>query len=174
MLQRRCLCSGAVAAAMLLAGLGCGSGAAKLYKVSGKITLDGQPVSAANVQFEPVDPSTGQKSASGRTGSDGTFSLTTNTSGDGAMAGKYKVTVTKAKDDPIQQSGPPPNPADPESMREAMAKFAAQQAKQKQKGTPKAAANELPDEYGSLEKTPLSAEVPSPTYEFALKKGGGT
>jgi hypothetical protein len=90
------------------------------------------------------------------------------------MAGKYKVTVTKMKESAADQEGPPGNPGDPNFMKDAMAKYAAQQAKQKLKGTPKPPANELPDEYGSLEKTPLTAEVPSPTYEFALKKGGGT
>jgi hypothetical protein len=167
---RRCLALGAIAAALMLAGLGCGSGATKLYKVSGKVTLDGKPVSEATVEFEPLDPAGGQKPASGRTGSDGTFSLSTNTSGDGAVAGKYKVTIKKLKvggDNGFAQK-----PEGDKQMMEMMIKHFANRSKQK--NAPPLPANELPEEYGGLDRTPLTAEVPSPAYEFALKKAGGT
>jgi len=159
--------------ALLLAGSGCGSGVAKLYKVSGKVTLDGQPVSEATVEFEPIDPAGGQKPASGRTGSDGTFSLTTNTSGDGAVAGKYKVAIKKIKaGGGAFAQRPEGDPGNPKQMMEMMQKHFDQQ--KKQQSAPKAPANELPDEYGSLDRTPLTAEVPSSAYDFALKKSGGT
>ena len=167
------LCLAAVAA-FLLAGAGCGGGVARLYKVSGKVTLDGQPVSEATVQFEPIDPAGGQKPASGRTGRDGTFSLTTNTSGDGAMAGKYKVAIKKvvsAGNDAFAQK-PEGDTTDPKRMMELQQQWNAKQSKQK--SAPKTAASELPEEYGSLDRTPLMADVPSPAYEFALKKAGGS
>jgi hypothetical protein len=173
MQPRRCLTLGAIAAALMLAGSGCGSGAAKLYKVSGKVTLDGAPVSEATVEFEPIDPTGGQKTASGRTGSDGTFSLTTNTSGDGAMAGKYKVAIKKLKaSEGAFAQRPEGDPGNPKQMVDMMQKHFAQQ--KKQTSAPKAPANELPEEYGSFDRTPFTAEVPSPAYEFAMKKGGGT
>jgi|GEM_PF-412649 len=174
MQPRRCLALGAIAAALMLTGSGCGGGAAKLYKVSGKVTLDGKPVSHATVQFEPIDPAGGQKPASGQTGEDGTFSLTTNTSGDGAIAGKYKVAIRKdrtASDGAFSQR-PAGDPGDPKQMIDMMRDFQSKQAKQR--NAPPLPPNELPEEYGSLERTPLTAEVPSPAYEFALKKGGGT
>src|SRR5438876_7883912 len=87
----------AMGATLALMGSGCGAGVAKLYKVSGIVTLDGQPVGEATVEFEPLDPAGGQKPAVGRSGKDGTFSLTTNTSGDGAVAGKYKVAIRKTR-----------------------------------------------------------------------------
>jgi hypothetical protein len=174
MQPRRCLALGGIAAALMLAGSGCGSGAAKLYKVSGKVTLDGKPVSHATVEFEPVDPAGGQKPASGQTGEDGTFTLTTNTSGDGAAAGKYKVAIKKLK---VSSEGsfaqrPDGDTTNPKTMMELQAKAMANQ--RKQTSAPKAPDNELPAEYGSLDRTPLTAEVPSPAYEFAMKKGGGT
>jgi hypothetical protein len=171
MQPRRCLALGAIAAALVLAGSGCGSGVAKLYKVSGKVTLDGAPVSNATVEFEPVDPAAG-KPASGRTGSDGTFSLTTNTSGDGAVAAKYKVVIRKVKGAGDVSEKPAGDTSDPKQMMQMMADRAAKQ--NKQKTAPPPPANEIPAEYGSFERTPLAAEVPSPAYEFALKKGGGT
>jgi len=173
MQPRRCLALGAIAAALMLAGSGCGSGAAKLYKVSGKVTLDGAPVSEATVEFEPIDPTGGQKTASGRTGSDGTFSLTTNTSGDGAMAGKYKVAIKKLKaGDGAFAQRPDGDPGNPKQMIDMMRDFSAKQGKQK--NAPPPPANDLPAEYGSFDRTPFTAEVPSPAYEFAMKKGGGT
>src|SRR5262245_40133458 len=77
---------------LLLIAAGCNSG--KPVKVEGLVTLEGKPVEGATVTFNPQSDQ--GHIAAGRTGSDGTFRLTTFTSGDGALAGDYQVTITKA------------------------------------------------------------------------------
>src|SRR5262245_50413981 len=84
----------ALAAAMLATG--CGDGHIPTYPVKGKLTYqDGSPVSAAVITFQPTDPPAGSKPlpARGVVQDDGTFELTTFTTGDGAVAGHHRVTV---------------------------------------------------------------------------------
>src|SRR5262245_12253374 len=76
----------------LLMALGC-SGGGKPIKVEGKVTLDGKPLPEALIQFLP-EGEQGGPPANGLSGTDGTFRLTTFNSGDGALPGTYKVTVT--------------------------------------------------------------------------------
>ena len=80
--------------ACLLASLGC-SNALKPVKFVGYVTLDGEPLAEASVAFEPQG-GTGRP-ASGFTGSDGSFFLTTFKRHDGAVCGNYKVTVSKMR-----------------------------------------------------------------------------
>ena len=70
---------------------GCGDdGLGTRYPVSGTVTYKGEKVKKATITFHP-------KVAEGRGASgevvDGQYSLTTQTPGDGAFAGTYKVTV---------------------------------------------------------------------------------
>ena len=60
--------------------------------VSGKVTLGGSPVEGATVTFLST---TGGRSASGKTGSDGSFQLSTINTNDGARPGEYTVTIAK-------------------------------------------------------------------------------
>jgi len=76
--------------------VGCGnSGAAPTAKVSGKVTVDGMPVSGAVVSFNPVSggSSKGGRMANATTGSDGTYKLSSFAKEDGAMPGDYTVSV---------------------------------------------------------------------------------
>jgi len=82
-----------MSAATLVLTAGCGGGKQKLAKVSGVVTLDGKPLDGAMVTFQPTD---GGRPATGVTGADGHFTLTTYTSGDGAQLGDHKVLVTKS------------------------------------------------------------------------------
>jgi hypothetical protein len=69
--------------------------------VEGNITFNGQPLSKALVVFHPVD-STGI-AASGTTNEQGIFRLTSLRGGAkdaGAVAGEYRVTVSRDKDEP--------------------------------------------------------------------------
>ena len=75
-----------LAAATLLA-TGCGS-KNKLHKVEGTVTYDGKPLAGATVQFVPLDSN--GTTANGMTGDDGSFRLTTHSTGDGAKPGDYK------------------------------------------------------------------------------------
>jgi hypothetical protein len=68
------------------------SRAVKVYEVKGSVVLaDGKPLTGGTVEFEPVSGSVYH--ASGEIGSDGTFSLKTADSGDGAAPGEYRVKV---------------------------------------------------------------------------------
>jgi hypothetical protein len=78
---------------LLFAVLVAGCGKGKTLKTSGRVTLDGQPVEGALVRFVPVDPAKGSL-ASGVTGSDGRFRLTTHNPNDGALPGDYIVLIT--------------------------------------------------------------------------------
>jgi hypothetical protein len=78
--------------------LGCGSNEdaapGRPIPVKGKVLLEGKPVSGAIVVFHPqdgADPKAPRPQA--RTGSDGTFTLSTFKPHDGALAGRYAVTV---------------------------------------------------------------------------------
>ena len=88
-----------------LALVGCGGEAvAPAYPVSGKVIHLGKPVVGAIVSFTPkardASGDTGASSAaglpaSGVTDGSGVYKLTTRTAGDGALPGRYSVTVAK-------------------------------------------------------------------------------
>jgi hypothetical protein len=78
----------------------------KVYEVKGKILLaDGQPLGNGWVYFVPK----GELSLtpSGVIGSDGTFSLVTGGSGEGAPAGDYKVRIETLVSQSAQKSKKP-------------------------------------------------------------------
>jgi hypothetical protein len=82
----------AIALALFLVA-GC-DGSGSLQKVTGKVTVDGAPLTTGSVRFVP-DAAKGNKSKdepAGQIGSDGTYTLITNGK-PGAPAGWYKVTV---------------------------------------------------------------------------------
>lgn len=92
---------------MVVAGLatcvGCGGpeGVPGVVRVSGTVTLDGTPVEGATVSFRPEGDT---RAASGLTDASGVFHLTTLNSGDGALPGSYKVSISKMEDtDPAHQ-----------------------------------------------------------------------
>jgi hypothetical protein len=80
---------GALTAALLISAWGCGK---KLVTTAGTVTLDGQPLEGAEVQFHPETP--GGEYAHGRSGSDGAFRLRTDKDG-GVVPGTYRATVVK-------------------------------------------------------------------------------
>ncbi len=84
-----------------LALAGCGEGGPKLHPVRGKVTLDGAAVEGATVAFVPTGSTPGSE-ATGRTGPDGTFELSSRT-GKGAAAGTYKVVISRW----LQRDGTP-------------------------------------------------------------------
>jgi hypothetical protein len=61
--------------------------------VTGKIIYQDQPVANARITFHNK-ATEGGRSATGRTGPDGTFSLTTFKTDDGALPGDYIITVS--------------------------------------------------------------------------------
>jgi hypothetical protein len=73
----------------VLAVAGCGDGRPARVAVSGKVIIDGEPVTRGNIKFVPEHgrPSFGQ------IGPDGSFTLTCYDGNDGALPGKHRVQV---------------------------------------------------------------------------------
>jgi hypothetical protein len=152
---------------LLLAASGCGG--QRLVKLEGTVTLDGQPLDGATVTFSPEGGS--GNSASGLTGSDGVFYLTTRTSGDGVAPGSYKVTVTKAASSEVPGMQPP-NPSDPQAMQKAMKAYYEKHKAPPDTGKKQALA--IPAQYTNAEKSPLKCQVPPDgPVEFKLRSKGG-
>jgi hypothetical protein len=86
----------ALALAVVAGVAGCGNSDAppvvKVYPVKGKVLLaNGKPLSGGHVYFVPAKD--GLIVSSGAVGTDGTFTLTTGASGDGAPPGEFRVRV---------------------------------------------------------------------------------
>jgi hypothetical protein len=71
-----------------LAAGGCGSGLT-LAPVSGRVRVDGQPVTSGTIMFHPASG----PAAVGTIQSDGTYTLATLRPGDGAVVGTHRVTI---------------------------------------------------------------------------------
>lgn len=84
-------------ALLTLSVFGCSGSSNPVATAGGTVTMDGKPLSDLVVTFTPVaaaDAKEGPgKSATGNTGADGKFKLSTYKMGDGAIVGKHKVTV---------------------------------------------------------------------------------
>ncbi len=78
---------------VLVAAAGCGRDElARVHPIAGRIEVNDRPAGNAHIAFHPLDSSSVRVSA-GVSRPDGTFTLTTFTTGDGAPAGEYAVTV---------------------------------------------------------------------------------
>jgi hypothetical protein len=87
----------AILAVFVVVGCGEDSGIPRRYHVSGTITHNGKPLEKGNIKFAP-DGSEGRPA--GGTITDGHYSLTTQDPDDGAVPGKYKVSVVARESDP--------------------------------------------------------------------------
>lgn len=143
-----------VVGALLLPLLGCGSGRdanlPSLVPLSGTVTWGGRPLTGAVITFTPVGATRGTGST-GRTSPEGKYTLKARGGGAGAVAGQYKVVISKLvlpdgsdfpADSPV---GPMDSPA-----REV-----------------------LPSRYSDPERTKLTARVPEGggTVDFPLEAG---
>ncbi len=98
------------AVAFLVLGLVCAVGCSKdkgYKKVTGKVTMGGQPVDAAGIMFWPQ--AAGGESGGGKTVADGSFTVTSSGAQNGEsglLPGEYKVTVQKyaTEEDPDQKA----------------------------------------------------------------------
>jgi hypothetical protein len=98
--------------AMAVAGCGPGHGLT-LGRVSGKVTAAGEPVRYGTVFFVPDTlKGTDGPSAMGIIQDDGTYTLSTDSGGDGALVGHHKVGVVGLDPTPINKTSekPLPNP----------------------------------------------------------------
>lgn len=83
--------------AVVVTSIGCGGpDRPELAAVSGKVMFNGQPVEGAEVVFRMEGTS---RHATGTTGADGSYKLTTFEPADGAVPGEHSVTISKLKAD---------------------------------------------------------------------------
>lgn len=73
----------------LVAALGCGDGRPARVAVSGKVLIDGQPLTQGIVQFVPV----GTRPSAGKLDQEGKFTLTCFDGDDGIVPGTHKVMI---------------------------------------------------------------------------------
>lgn len=130
----------AFAAFLLLNLIGCNFSG--LSPVAGVVTLDGQPLANASIQFIPQGMG---RDATAGTNAQGEFVMSTQEPRDGVAAGTYKVVIT-----PPSSAGPPPKFA---SASEAMAATAGQQQTLVNPS--------FPAKYTRQETTPLTQVVPA-------------
>lgn len=91
-LLTRCGCLFLASLAVALPSAGCGRAQPATAPVIGRVLLDGKPIAAAAVMFEPLD---GGVPARGSTGGDGSFTLSTFAREDGALVGRHRVSISK-------------------------------------------------------------------------------
>jgi hypothetical protein len=101
-------CALFVALAVVVAG--CGSEAYPTAPVSGRVTLDGQPLANAALTFQPIptaDSSIPGPGSGGVTDADGHYTLSVvGTSSRGAVVGKHKVRITMFQKDEADDDRP--------------------------------------------------------------------
>ncbi|HPZ83351.1 MAG TPA: hypothetical protein PL064_07945, partial [Thermogutta sp.] len=142
-------CLALVGLALLFFALpGCGGkrsvpGRPKTVPVKVTVLYRGAPVAEANVQFLPEGSG---NAATGVTDANGIARLTTFDQNDGAVHGKYRVTIRKS----IQVGGS--NPADPDAPP-----------------VPATYREELPAKYAAPETSGLTAEVSESQKEFTFE-----
>ena len=74
--------------------IGCNQDKPKLVKVSGKIILNGKPLTAGSINFHPASTNTFTKdNPSSILQEDGSFNMKTFPYGDGVSPGEYKITL---------------------------------------------------------------------------------
>ncbi|NLY00583.1 MAG: carboxypeptidase regulatory-like domain-containing protein [Rhodopirellula sp.] len=139
--------------ALAVCALGCSKGSDKwtedrpqVYPAGGVVQHNGAPLEGATVVFRSE---TEQKAAYGTTDAEGKFKLTTFDDGDGAVAGKHQVRITK-----IETKEAPPA-ADPEGPV-----------------MPPEEISLLPAKYGDFKSSGLTAEVVADgenQFEFKLQ-----
>ncbi len=151
-----------LAAAVLLTGSGCRRGAGtKTYPISGIVTLDDKPVGGALVRFMPTDQR--GRPAVGYTRSDGTFRVSTYNTDDGAVAGTYKVLVSKSEN----KDRPGPQSKSPDEMKKRMI------AAQKPANRDPSKDGGIPSVYSSTESDLLATVPRDGPVELKLKSNPG-
>ncbi len=148
---------------LLASAPGCGGGTP--VPVAGTLHWDdGNPVANASVRFVPVSGKS--RDATGFTGKDGAFDLSSFRSGDGALPGDYVVVVTAlpaAGDEP-----PPPPPKDKMSLEEMKERMKGVAAKALA-GKKQPAGEPIPAVYGDPKTSPLRWTVDKSNSKVELK-----
>jgi len=133
-----------------LPGCGPDDGLGKRIPVSGTVTYKGKPVAKGSVSFVPEDPNIGRP-ATGPI-EEGSYRMTTLTTDDGVIPGKYLVTIG-ATDVELGQAPPGGGMVDQAVVAKAYRK----------------AKRLIPAKYNDAAKSGLKVEVPGGNYDFDLK-----
>jgi hypothetical protein len=156
------LLAAALTSAGFLAVLGCSDdGLGKRFPVTGTVTYKGAPLPKGSITFLPVDP-TGR----GATGEvkDGSYSMMTQTPGDGMFPGTYDVTITdltvdfsnaQAETDKMAKKNKVEVGAMPDQAAVAKAY--------------KSASNSLPAKYSQISTSGLKFEVKPESNKFNIE-----
>ena len=88
--------------------IGCGDSGPPKASVTGKVTFEGKPVTKGTVTFLAIDPK--GRNATGAIGPDGSYTLQTETAGDGALLGDYVVGISARDDEVLDYTPPKPIP----------------------------------------------------------------
>jgi hypothetical protein len=135
--------------------------------VTGIVTLNGTPVEGVTVTFIPASEGAGE-SAVGVTDASGKYSLATRKKDDGAVVGKYKVTMAK------YQGGAPAAAADASKVHadyDISDEYAPGYDEKAASDAPPAQ-NLLPPQYANADQSGFTAEVVAGEnkHDFDLKK----
>jgi hypothetical protein len=145
----RCFAVLAVPALLVLASCGAeDDGLGKRYPVSGTVTYNGSPLEKGEISFVTEDMSK-NFGASG-TIANGSYTLSIGGQGDGAQAGKYKVTIS-AKEDYSEKAQADFQKVTGSTSPKVLGPFVAKAAA--------AAKSLIPAGYGDARTTNLTAEV---------------
>jgi hypothetical protein len=151
---KRCLVSILVTFLVPMIAIGCGEddGIGRRYPVSGTIKYHGQPVPKATVTFTPADAGAGRPAAGG-TDENGSYRLGTASSDDGALPGKYTVSISAVEIDLSKTKNVPGGMYRSDIILKAPKK------------------SMVPAKYSSTKTSTLSAEVKPDrnTFDFALE-----
>lgn len=137
-----------------LAGfVGCGSETeVDTVPVTGKVTLDGEPVEGAVVTFVPDIPK--GRTAAGRTDRRGVYTLMTIEPGDGALPGGYRIMVHKTSD-----STAPTTYANQEEAMAAQTERMEASSGVSNMSRRSETTHELPAKYANVDESGLKAKV---------------
>lgn len=178
MLKKIICCS---LATSLLVGCGGGPNNPPTQAVTGTVMFSGKAVEGAIVTFVPEAGGTGQPAA-GKTDASGKYSLTTFVADDGAVAGAYKVKVSKYKtadggmspygnNEPAADAGPPKKLTEEEEIAMMEQGYTASDA-QPDKNSRTKRENDLPEKYANTASSGFTYTVVEGdnTFDMDLKK----
>jgi hypothetical protein len=136
----------ALAILVTIAQSGCGPGnGLNLGRVRGRVTYKGEPVKNGSIHFMPdSNKGTDGPPAMGVLTADGTYILSTDESGDGALVGYHKVGITGLEPTPV---GTDPAP-DPEKAPVDFMKAKARAAQKSMRPSPKKSGDTFTDRAG--------------------------
>lgn len=155
-----------------VAVVGCGpDNGLNLARVSGKVTFNGQPVKNGTVFFMPDEgKGTVGPPAVGSITADGSFIMSTESAGDGAIVGSHLVGITGVEEEPIAGTGEDVDPeADAGGYMKSKAKVAAATAR----GASKKEAEYFKDKGGKLFRYLVPRKFSNPQESGIIAKVEG-